>query len=156
MSHLSSIISDKTWVHSIRVFGMNTTAVLVEFFCTEWMEIMNIWIKKRVKTIHSTGKHWVNDEIVPALLVYQLVHAERGRSLNHWLYLFGHFHCDCYITWYALEMQCLHLKTKAQLPAGAFVCKHQVVVLNFEHLRLYVLARIDWDGSHFLLKMWVS
>ena len=27
--------------------------------------------------MHTTGKHWVNDGIVPALLVYQLVRAER-------------------------------------------------------------------------------
>ena len=55
-------------------------------------------------------------------------------------------------------MQYLHLKTKAQLLAGAYVCKHQVVwnsVLS-ENVMLYALARMDWDGSHFLLKMWVS
>ena len=62
--------------------------------------------------------------------MYQRVRAERGRSLNLWLYLFGHFHCAWYCTSYALEMQYIHLKTKAQLLTGPFVCKHQVVVWN--------------------------
>ena len=30
-----------------------------------------------MKKIHPTGKHLVNDGIVPALLVYQLMRAER-------------------------------------------------------------------------------
>ena len=94
-----------------RVFGMTTTVVLAEFFYTEWIAI-NEYLNKKVP---PTGKHWVNDEIVPALLVYQLVHAERerGRSPNLWLYLFGHFHGAWYFTWYAIEMQYLQLKTKA-------------------------------------------
>ena len=37
---------------------------------------MSIWIKKNEK-IHPTGMHWVKDGIVTALLVYQLVRAER-------------------------------------------------------------------------------
>ena len=99
---------------------------------------MSIWINKKTKKVHPTGKHWVKYGIVAALLLYQLVHAERerGRNLNElaikylWLYLFGHFHCAWYFTRYSLEMQHLHLKTKAQLLPGAFVCKHQVVVWN--------------------------
>ena len=43
---------------------------------------MSIWINKTnyhvTKKIRPTGKHYVNDGIVPALLVYQFVHAERG------------------------------------------------------------------------------
>ena len=89
---------------------------------------MSIWINKTnylvTNKIHPAGKHWVNDGIVPALLVYQLVRAERGRSLN------GSQLPELYFTWYALEMQYLNIKTKAQLLRGAFVCKHQVVVWN--------------------------
>ena len=36
---------------------------------------MSTWIKKW-KKVHPTGKHWVNDGIVPVLLVYQLGRAE--------------------------------------------------------------------------------
>ena len=38
---------------------------------------MNIRINKNKRRIHTTGKHWVNDGVVSALFVYQLVHAER-------------------------------------------------------------------------------
>ena len=55
---------------------MNITAVIVEFFSIEWMEITGYLIKNEEKT-HLTGKHWVNDGIVPALLVFQLVCAKR-------------------------------------------------------------------------------
>ena len=49
MPHLSGIISDKTWVHSIREYGMTTTAV-VELFSTEWIEInASIWKKNNGK-----------------------------------------------------------------------------------------------------------
>ena len=40
------------------------------------MEITENQIKKQRKK-HLTGKHWVNDGIVPALLVFQLVCAKR-------------------------------------------------------------------------------
>ena len=39
MSNLSGIISDKPCAIHQRVFGMTTTAVLVEFFSTDWIEI---------------------------------------------------------------------------------------------------------------------
>ena len=65
----------------------------------------------------------------------------RERSLNGsqlqelvieylWLYFYGHFHYAWYFTWYAHEMQYLCFKTKARLLAGAFVCKHDVIVCN--------------------------
>ena len=38
---------------------------------------MSNWIKDKEKKIHPTGTHWMNDGIMPALLVYQLVRAER-------------------------------------------------------------------------------
>ena len=55
---------------------------------------------------------------------------ERKRSLNDsklqelaieylWLYPFVHFYYAWCFTWYALEMQYLHLKTKTRLPTGA-------------------------------------
>ena len=104
MSHFSGIISDKTWVHSIRVSGMTTTAVLVELFSTEWIDRhhwISEWIKeqKRCTLLVSTG--WTM-----GLCQYFCVSAcackESGMSFNHWLYLFGHFHCAWYFTWYVL------------------------------------------------------
>ena len=57
-------------------------------------------------------------------------------------------------------MQYLNLKTKAQLPKGAFCLQASSCCLKHSFflsiLKLYILVRMDWDGSHFLLKMWVS
>ena len=92
------------------------------------------------KKIHPTGKHWVNDGIVPTLLVYQLVHAERGRSLN------GSQLQELYFTWHAPEMQYLSLKTKAQLLRCVFVCKHQVVVSNTVISEHFEALRTGKDG----------
>ena len=102
---------------------MTTTAVLVKFFSTEWIEI-NEYLNKKV---HPTGKQWVND-CASTTSVSACVCRERGRSPNLWLYLFGHFHCAWYLTWYAIEMQYIHLKTTAHLLTCAFVCKHKVFV----------------------------
>ena len=54
MLYLSGIISDKTWVHSIRVFGMTTTAALNEFFSTEWIETNEYLNKKNEKN----ARYW--------------------------------------------------------------------------------------------------
>ena len=114
---------------------------------------MGIRINKHTHT-HKKKKrkkysllHWVNDGIVPALTnVSACACRERDRSPNLWLYLFGHLPCAWYFTWYAIEMQYLHLKTKTQLLTGAFVCKHQVVVWNsvlFEH---FEARYVHWQG----------
>ena len=141
-----------------RVFGMTTTTVFVEF------------LNKNENKRHPTGKHWVNDGVVPALPVYQLVRAERevGAWMVHrWKNLrstiFGctylvTSHCAWYFIWYALEMQCLHLTTKAQLLTCAFPANIKLfseTQFYLSILKLYVLAMMDYDGSHFLLNMWV-
>ena len=87
--------------------------------CRWWIWVWNIF------TCHLTCRCiWRNCSVSACAC------RERGRSPNLWLYLFGHFHCASYFTWCALEKQYPHLKTKAQLLTGIFVCKHQVVVWN--------------------------
>ena len=56
---------------------MTTNAVLFEFFSTGWIEINEYLQKIKTKKIHPSGKHWVNDVIVPALVVYQLMRADK-------------------------------------------------------------------------------
>ena len=73
------------------------------------------------------GERW---DCASTISVSACACRERGRSPNLWLYLFGHFHCAWYFTWYAIKMQYLHLKTTAHLLTCAFVCKHQVIVWN--------------------------
>ena len=172
MPHLFNIISDKTWVNVISIWN--------DYFCCScWIRLYWVdrdhwvpgWIK--IESLHPIDKLWANDGFVLALCVYQLVRAERDMCLNGlklqellikdvWLYLFGHFHHAWYITLYALEIQYIHLKIKAWFPADDFVCKREVGVWNsllraiLMSRQSYVLAMMDWDGSCFLLKMWIG
>ena len=68
---------------------MITTAVLVEFSSTEWIDQWVSKENKKTKKWHPTGNHWVNDGNVSALFVYQLVRAERevGASIFGYTYL---------------------------------------------------------------------
>ena len=75
----------------------------------------------------------------------------------------SHFHHAWYFNWYALEIQCLHLKTETRLLTYAFVCKHQVVVWNSvlsEQFDEPAVICNSKDGLRwvifFLLKIWVS
>ena len=115
-----------------RVFGMTTTAFLVEFFFTEWIEINEyLYIKKNKRKRYTllVSTVWTMRLCQRCLCISLCLQKERWEP-HFYLYLFGHFHCAWCITWYAIEMQYLHIKTKAQLLTGAFVCKHQVVVWN--------------------------
>ena len=142
-----------------RVSGMTTTAVLIEFFCTDWIEI-NEYMHKKTKKIHPTGKHWVNGGVVPALLVYQLVRAERQvRAL-----IFG---CTYLVTSTVLgallgmpqksnivTSKQKHSFLQVRLSASIKLLSETQFYLSI--LKLYVLAMMDWDGSHFLLNIWIS
>ena len=88
---------------------MTPTAVLVEFFFTEWIVINEYLNKKKMKKQYTL---LVNT--VWTILVYQLLRAERereegGRGLicsqvqelvieYLWLYPFGYFHYASYFT----------------------------------------------------------
>ena len=119
---------------------------------------MGIWMNKKTKTkIHPIGKHWVNNACVSARAC-----RERERNLNGsqlqelvikylCLYLFGHFHYAWFFTWYAQQMQYLDLKTKAQLFAGAFVYKHEVIVRNSVLSEHFEVMRTQKDGLRWII-----
>ena len=70
--------------------------------------------------MHPPGKHWVNDGERGGREPEWFKAARTCNPIEYlWLYLFVHFHYAWCFTWYALEMQYLHLKTKARLPTGA-------------------------------------
>ena len=81
--------------------------------------------------MHPSGKHRVKNACVSARAC-----RERGSWMIHsfknlWSSNYGSTSLVTSTmlgTWYALDIQYLHLKTKAQLLACAFVCKHEVIV----------------------------
>ena len=90
---------------------------------------MSIWINKTNYLVtkntpySATGKHWVNDDIVPALLVYQRVRAERGVGV--WMV---HSCKNCTSLGMPYKCNILTSKQKHSFSEVFFVCKHQVVV----------------------------
>ena len=125
---------------------------------------MSIWINKKRKKQYtllvSTG--WT-------MLVYQLLHAERERggwtgadmftasrtcdrvSLTVPLWLFP----LCFVLHLACPRKAIcSSQNKSIASRRVLLSASMTICLSIS--RLYVLRRMDWDGSHFLLKIWVS
>lgn len=74
--------------------------------------------------LHPTGCHWVDNFLLPTLLIHQFERAEREGDLGLKLLtlkriLAGHVHYACYLTQYLLEMASLPSDAKVDL-----VCRH--------------------------------
>lgn len=104
--------------------------------CT--FEELAAYIEEARKT--PSGRLWVDCLIKPTFIAHMFIRAEReGNWLlrDHCLYRMlpyfyaaGHWHYARHITWYVLEMRCLPEVAKADLMAGAFVCRHREGVWN--------------------------
>ena len=79
--------------------------------------------------MHPTGKHWVDNFLLPTLLVHQFERAEREgdiylkqltlKRMMKYFFLAGHAQYVRYLTQYLLEMQELHAEDRVDL-----VCRH--------------------------------
>ena len=138
-----------------RVFGMTTTAVLVEFFSTGWKEI-NEYLNKlemwKCTLLVSIG--WTMErEEGGAWMIQSCKNLQSNRvSLAVPLcplplYLVLHLVCP--------RNAIFSSQNKSTASHRCFVCK-QFCLSNLTSRQLCALARMDWYGSQFLLKMWVS
>lgn len=132
---LTGIMNGKAWVRAMRAFRMVSVALLEHFLqdgVKTFDEISEYMEKARQ---HPTGRHWVDNFLVPTLLAHQFLRAEReGKWLFQQLclermlpYFFsaGHVHYARYISWHLIEMRhLLPQAAKADLIAGAHVCRH--------------------------------
>ena len=122
MSHLSGIIGDKTWVHSIRENSK--------------------WLLLLFKTIHSTGKNWVNNACVSATACRETERREDGGWYVHsfknlWSSIFN---CTLLVISTMLRTSLsmpekgniLISKQKHSFLQGAFVCKYEDLSEHFE------------------------
>ena len=85
---------------------------------------------------HPTGRYWVDNFLKPTVLTHQFIRAERERATGSsssyvygrmmpYLFSAGQFHYPRYISWHLLDMRyLLPPKAKANLLAGAHVCRH--------------------------------
>lgn len=79
--------------------------------------------------LHPTGRHWVDNFLLPTLLIHQFERAEREGDIDlklmtlkrmmKYFFLAGHVHYARYLTWYLLEMASLPSDAKVDL-----VCRH--------------------------------
>ena len=58
------------------------------------------------------------------------MHQHCLQRMLPYFYATGHWHYACHISWYLDEMNCLPVDAKADLMAGAFVCRHREGVWN--------------------------
>ena len=82
-----------------------------------------------VARLHPTGRHWVDNFLLPTLLDHQFERAEREGdihlkqlTLKHnmmkYFFLAGHFHYAQYLTQYLLELSTLCEEDKVDLVCG--------------------------------------
>ena len=87
-----------------------------------------------VARLHPVGRHWVDNFLLPTLLIHQFERAEREGDYHlkqftmepmlKYFFLAGHVQYVRYITQYLLEMRHLPAEAKRDLVSGTFVCRH--------------------------------
>jgi hypothetical protein len=90
---------------------------------------------------HPTGKFWIDNLIIPTMLIHQLLRSEREgyfqlqqlalERMLPYFFVAGHHNYARYVTHHLLEIHYfLPPMAKAELISGAFVCRHQEGIWN--------------------------
>ena len=137
---ISGIMSGSSWVKALRAFRMVTSTLLHNFLSTGQKTFDDLSSYFDEVRLLPTGRHWVDNFIIPTLLVHQLVRAEREgdfylqkyalSKLLIYLFAAGHFHYARYLTQFLEEAKCFPSDVIAELKNGLFVCRHQAGVWN--------------------------
>ena len=144
MPHLSGIIGDKTWVHSIREYSKWLPLLFLlnsSLLSGKWS--MSIWInKKRKNNIYSTGKHWVNNACVSAPTCREReMRVDGGWYVHSFKNLWSSiFDCTPLVISTMLRTSLsmpekgntFISKQKHSFSQGAFVCEHDDLSEHFE------------------------
>ena len=132
---IAGIMSGKSWVAALRAFRMVTYTLLHNFLSTGQKSQDELCTYLEGARSHPTGKHWVDNFILPTLLVHQLIRAERESDFSlqqytlerllKYLFAAGRFHYARHLTQHLQEFKFLPSDVKDQLQSGLFVCRHQ-------------------------------
>ena len=76
---LTGIFNGKSWVKAMRAFRGVSAALLKRFLSTGPKTFEQIEQYLDAARLHPTGKHWVDNFLLPTLLVHQFERAERER-----------------------------------------------------------------------------
>lgn len=116
----------------MRSFRGVAAALLKQFLSTGPKTFEQIEQYLDIARLHPTGRHWVDNFLLPTLLVHQFERAEREGDIHlkqltmermmKYFFLAGHVQYARYLTQYLLEMRALNAEAKADL--SHLVCRH--------------------------------
>ena len=125
---------DQHWISTFWSFRAVLAALLKRFLSSGPKTFEEIDEYLAVARLHPMGRHWVDNLLLPTLLIHQFERAERegGYYLKQlimermlkYFFLAGHVQYARYLTQYLLEMRHLPADAKMDLVSGAFVCRH--------------------------------
>ena len=129
---LTGIFNEKSWVKALRYFRAVSAALLKRFLSSGPKTFEEIDEYLAVARLHPTGRHWVDNFLLPTLLIHQFERAEREgdyylkqltvERMLKYFFPAGHFQYARYLTQNLLEMRHLPADAKRDLVSGALVC----------------------------------
>ena len=109
----------------MRSFRGVSAALLKQFLSTGSKTFEQIEQYLDIAHLNPTGWHWVDNFLLPTLLIHQFEHAKREGDIYlkqltmerrmKYFFLAGHVQYARYLTQYLLEMRVLHAEAKADL-----------------------------------------
>jgi hypothetical protein len=131
---LKGIMNGKSWVKAFRAFRNVAAALLKSFLSNGPKTFEDITDYLGQAHEHTTGRHWVDNFLVPTLLIHHFIRAERQgdfyfqqftlKRMLKYFFSAGHMQYARYLTQHLLEMEAILEEAKADLLSGAFVCRH--------------------------------
>ena len=79
---VTGIFNGKSWVKVMRSFRGVSPALLKQFLCTGPKTSDQIEQYLDLAHLHSSGRHWVDNFLLPTLLIHQFEHAEREGNIH--------------------------------------------------------------------------
>ena len=126
---LTGIFNGNSWVKAMRAFRGVSAALLKGFLSSGNKTFEEIEQYLETARLHPTGRHWVDNFLLPTLLIHQFERSEREGNiyLKHltmkrmmkYFFLAGHVQYARYLTQYLLEMRAIPPESKVDL-----VCRH--------------------------------
>ena len=131
---LTGIFNGKSWVKALRSIRAVSAALLKRYMSSGPKTFEEIDEYLAVARLHPTGRHWVDNFLLPTRLIHQFELAERKgdyylkqltmERMLKYFFLAGHVQHARYLTQYLMEMRHLPGDTKSDIVSGAFVCRH--------------------------------
>lgn len=132
---LTGFFNDKDWAKALRAFRSVSAALLHRFLATGLKTFEQLAEYLEAVPVHPTGQHWVDNFLIPTLLVHQFERSEREgkyhlrqltlQRMMKYFFAAGHSQYARYLTQYLLELRDLPDEAKNDLLSGSFVCRHQ-------------------------------